>query len=297
MIKKFFSLLLPLLFLASCGKAASPDIGVYTCEQIIKGEEKLSVSDYYSSPPKLTLAEKNRATLEINGEVCGGTWKNDNGEFSLFTGDKLSSGTIGSGKCTVDLFHQGILYGFFSDSFSVTDQEEKEKEKEKNNRWNGDWYGYWTVQNASGQWESYDGRSLDCFAHIDMSQENTGEIKLWDEQSSSAEPLGAVRLKLTPSSALYGTASSESGFFFSADIEEGEWTIEPDKEKLENVLSFSSHYSAQDGEFDYMFVLRPWGTIWDDAIESGAVRLPYFYNRWYLPMLSGNSPMPDSFEP
>ena len=295
MIKKLSAILLSLIFLASCGKVISPDLGRYTCEQITKDGKTLSIGEYFSAAPVLTLEEKDKARLEINGEIGEGLWHNNDGEFTLLSGDKVSVGTLENGICSVDLFGQGIVYSFFSDSFSSPVQ--NKSEKEKNNRWSGDWYGTWGLWNASGEWENLDGQFFDCFAHIDMGIDNSGEITLWDEKSSRSAPLAAVSLKLAPSPTLFGTARSESGYFLSGDIEKGEWTIKPDQEELENLISFSSHYKGIDGEFDYVFFLRPWGYVWDDAIENGSIRLPYHYQQWYLPMLSGNFPMPDSFEP
>lgn len=294
MIKKLSAILLSLIFLASCGKAISPEIGSYTCKQITRAGKKLSVGEYFSAAPVLTLEEKDKATLEINGEICEGLWQNSSGEFTLIIGEKKSVGTLENGICSVDLFGQGIVYSFFPDSLSSPVRDKGEKEK--NNRWCGDWYGTWGLWNASGEWENLDGQFFDCFAHIDMGLDNSGEITLWDEKSSRSAPLAAVSLKLASSPTHFGIARSESGYFLSGDIEKGEWTIEPDREELENAVSFSSHYNGTDGEFDYAFFLRPWGWVWDDAIKNGSVRLPYHYQQWYLPMLSGNFPMPDSFD-
>ena len=294
MIKKLSAILLAVFFLSSCGKETARE---YICEQITKDGEMLSVNEYFSSPPILTLTEKNKAILEINGGACDGTWENDNEKFILYTGDKISSGTMKDDVCSVDLFGQGVIYDFCADSFLSADREETEKSGVKNNRWSGAWYGYWSLQNASGKWENFDGQNFDCFAKIDMNIDNFGEITLWDEKSSLSEPLAVVKLHLAPSSALYGMAKSESGFFLSDDIEKGEWQMKPDKEALENLLSFSSHYSSPTGEFDYEVFLRPWGYVWDDAIENECIRLPYYYNQWYLPMLSRKASMPDSFEP
>ena len=295
MFKKLSVILFFSLFLTSCGKVISSDTGVYTCEQITKNGEMLPVSDFFPTPPVLTLFEGNKALLEINGEECDGIWENAGGEFTLRTGDRTSAGTLESGKCMVDLFGQGIVYGFYNAAFSAP--EETEEKKGKNNRWSGEWYGYWELQNTSGAWENLDGQCFDCFAVIDMNMDNSGEITLWDEKSSRSSPLSLVKLTLSLSPGLYGAANSESGFFLSDEIEKGEWEIDPDREELENVLSFSSHYSGTDGAFDYTFILRPWGYVWDDAIDRGNIRLPYHYHQWYLPMLSGNFSMPDSFEP
>ena len=282
--------------LASCGKTLSQD-SEYTCKRMIKDGETLAVSEYFTSPPILILSEGNTAKLEIDSKICDCTWENSSEGFALIAGNRVSCGTLKDGICTLDLFGQGVRYVFCSEIASLSDLEDEGMQKEKNNRWSGEWYGYWILQNASGVWENMDGQAFDCFARLDMGVDNTGRITIWDEKSSFSFPLSVVELKLAPSPSFYGSARSESGFFLSGDIETGEWRIEPDKEKLDNVLSFSSHYAGPDGAFDYMFLLRPWGYVWDDAIENETIRLPYYYNQWYLPMLSEKNSMPDSFEP
>jgi len=291
MFKKLFAIIFTLLFLTSCGQSISQE---YTCTLIVKDDGKYEVSELFTEPPVLTLFDDNNARLEINGEICDCKWATTGREFTLTSVDRTSCGTLENGMCTIDLFNQGITYVFCADNAPLTDTEEAEK---KNNRWSGAWYGYWGIKNASGKWESLDGQYFDCFAVVDMSVDNSGEITLWDENSSMSSPLSVVKLQLAPSSTGYGTAKSESGYFISSDIGKGDWKISPDEEELENVFSFSSHYSSAEGEFDYEIFLRPWGYIWDDAIENEYFRLPYYYYRWYIPMLSSNSTMPDRFEP
>lgn len=297
MYKRLFIAILSLLLFTACGKSNSNAAGTYICKQIIKDGEKVEVGELYSDAPVLTLGGNEKAKLEINGKSCEGAWNIDNDIFTLSIGQSQSRGTLKNGVCSVELFEQGITYCFFDNDSSLADQEEESNMGTKNNRWSGDWYGYWYLGNASGRWENLDGMYYDCFARIDMKSDNTGKIVLWDENSSFGEPVSEVKLALDlfPSDN-YGSASSLSGFFFLNDIEENVWIIEPDKEELENVISFSAHYTDAEGEFDYFVFLRPWGYVWDDALEYGNIRLPYYYDSWYIPKLSSSQSMPDNFE-
>lgn len=294
MFYKILAICLSLLFLTSCGMNNSQNVSIYTCEQMIKDGKSISADDLFPTCPVLTLSDNGKATLELNGEVCDCTWSGSGGEFTLKVGDRSSSGTLEDGVCTLDLFNQDVIYVFCAENSALPEKQEKGM---KNKRWSGSWYGYWKIFNSSGEWENLDGQYFDCFAVIDMSVDNSGEMTLWDENSSMSSPLSRVNLKLAPSSSGFGTARSESGYFFSGDISKGEWSISPDGEELENLISFSSRYSGAEGEFDYEIILRPWGYIWDDALENEYFRLPYYYNQWYIPMLNGKYSMPESFEP
>ena len=297
MTKKCFIAILFLLLLSACGRSTSAADGTYICEQIIKDGTKLEAGEFYSPAPVLTLYGNGKAKLDVNGKSCKGTWNYSDDVFVLSMGQFQSCGTLKDGVCAVDLFGQGVTYCFFRGDSRLPDWEKAAEETLTNNRWSGDWYGYWHLENASGEWENLDGMYFDCFAKVDVKSDNSGKIVIWDEKSSFSEPVSAVEISLDlfPSDG-YGRAISESGFFFSDDIEENTWVIEPDNEALENVISFSAHYDGQDGGFDYFVFLRPWGYIWDDALEAGNVRFPYYYDSWYIPLLSDKQEMPEKFE-
>ena len=298
MKKLFFSLFPILLFLAACGKSDSAAAEIYTCEEIIKDGVKLEVSDFYSAAPVLTIYQNNSAKLEINGKECEGTWHCENDVFSMSMDSFQSTGTLEDGVCRIDLFEQGITYCFYSENISSCESENESEGASSDNFWTGDWYGYWHLENASGRWENTDGVYFDCFAKIDMKTADSGKITLWDENSSFTEPISAVELSFDlPSLDSCGIASSLSGFFFSEDITEDCWIIDPDNEEFENTISFSAHYPGGDGEFDYFVFLRPWGYAWDDAVNERNIRLPYYYDSWYIPMIDESKKMPNKLEP
>ena len=68
-----------------------------------------------------------------------------------------------------------------------------------------------------------------------------------------------------------------------AELAPDEWTLDPAAYGFENMLVVDDgHYESDEGSFDYMLVLRPWGTDWSDVEAAAPALLPYFYNDWYV---------------
>ena len=139
-----------------------------------------------------------------------------------------------------------------------------------------DWYGWWSVEGSTGtlpdSWR-------DCCASLTTGDFGL-ELRFWDEQSSWEESLALVRLCWED-----GLIVSQSGWFLSSEIGEGEWRLDPAAE--ETVLSGAAQ--AGDESFSYEIRLRPWGARWE---ESGG-RLPFRYEDWYLPLIEDNAAMPE----
>ena len=94
------------------------------------------------------------------------------------------------------------------------------------------------------------------------------------------------------------TAPAQSGSFWLAELAPDEWTLDPAAYGFENMLVVDDgHYESDEGSFDYMLVLRPWGTDWSDVEAAAPALLPYFYNDWYLPQIESGASMPDAFDP
>jgi hypothetical protein len=46
--------------------------------------------------------------------------------------------------------------------------------------WDGQWYGWYTVHEAGGVWKEQEGEVYVCLAYIDMREDLTGTLYLWD---------------------------------------------------------------------------------------------------------------------
>lgn len=296
MKKLILLILLFSILLAGCGAEADPNCGVYNCEQLIFDGKKLAPDSLFDSAPVLELSGKGKALLTLNNEVYEGQWSCEGEDFRLTTGDAVSEGTLSGGICRLDLMGTGLTYCFYSRNSPLPQwgDENAGDPQPMNNSWSGDWYGYWSISDASGDWAPLDGKSFDCFAHIDMPLNGLGSIRLWDESTSLDRSIADVRLSLSGAGENeFGHARSVSGTFFDQELPEGRWNISPGRQRAASLIRISSRYYSEKGSFKYEIILRPWAYIWDDVIQSGEYRLPFYYESWYLPTLAKNLPMPD----
>lgn len=131
--------------------------------------------------------------------------------------------------------------------------------------WNGDWYGWWMVTGGCyGAYEDLLGSWWDACGVIDIGDDYTGTIDVWDDAGDRNSLICSVDVSLNSSGVgEYGTVMSEDGLFIKDEV----------------------------GEFDYVICLRPWGVSWDDMDSED---LPYSYEDWYLPLIEWGESMPDA---
>lgn len=158
--------------------------------------------------------------------------------------------------------------------------------------WNGDWYGWWTMSGCYGDYEGMDGQWWDICGTIDIGEDYTGTVILWDEDYTESEPMVAASVSLnTAGTGEHGTMMSEGGSFTDVNLEHADWIVDPGLVNYENMIHIDGFYENGDDEFSYDIFLRPWGIRWDDVEEDS---LPYLYDDWYLPMVEEEKSMPDS---
>lgn len=158
--------------------------------------------------------------------------------------------------------------------------------------WNGYWYGYWISGNATEAYDYANDAYYECCAGIELDENGEGYIIIWDEVLPQSSPAAIAEVQLTGDeeggSTLIG--AGRTGGVFSA----GEWTVDNRSSGLEDMVEISGIYEDEDGSFEYVFILRPWGTLWDDIDESW---LPMHYTDWYLPLIeAGVTTPPDTIE-
>ncbi len=159
--------------------------------------------------------------------------------------------------------------------------------------YDGDWYGFWILNNPNegSVMNVEDGSWWDCCAHIDVADDGTAEMTLWDE--CDTEETYTIKAYLDISRG--GVATISSASFFQCDISDAGWEIDPSGNKYENMLVFDGHYDDGEDSFDYTFIMKRWGETWDDvAADNGD--LPYGYESWYLPLIEANEPVPSTIE-
>ena len=158
--------------------------------------------------------------------------------------------------------------------------------------WNGDWYGWWIMSDCSGYYRELDGSWWDICGNIEIGEDYTGTVTLWDVDYTKSKPMVSASVSLSEYGANgYGTLTAESGIFTDIPLEYGDWTIDPGIVVYEDMIHIAGDYANGADQYHYDIYLRPWGYHWDDVTES---ELPMYYNDWYLPMIEAGKPMPDT---
>ena len=148
------------------------------------------------------------------------------------------------------------------------------------------WYGYWFISDAQDDWKPLDGYSWDCCAELSAGGEGFS-LLLWDEDMSKEYYLAKVNF----------TVSGESYFcsggeFLDITLGPGAMSIKC-RDDQGVLLQLSGAYSdGSTGSFCYTMYLRPWGDEW----PQGSGR-PYYYERWYLPLIEAGEEPPDVIRP
>ncbi|MCR4805579.1 MAG: hypothetical protein K5981_07985 [Clostridia bacterium] len=163
--------------------------------------------------------------------------------------------------------------------------------------WDREWYGWWVMGNATGDYEEINGNYWDvCGAiYMDSESDNAGYVYLWDETGSIDDPVANVDVQFVPGTSEIGKLVSTGGWFFTNEIERGEWEVDPAHSTVveyENMIEIMGSCEDGNGSFDYAIYLRPWGMSWDDVAEKDEDMMPYNYE-WYKGVM--NDVMPESF--
>ena len=158
--------------------------------------------------------------------------------------------------------------------------------------WNGDWYGWWTMYGCYGSYEGMDGMAWDVCGTIDIGEDYTGTVTLWDEDYTKAEPMASTDVSLSEAgTGEYGTVTSEGGYFTDIPLEHADWIVDPGLSDYEDLIWITGFYENGEDEFTYEIYLRPWGASWDDLSEDVQ---PLYYSDWYLPLIEAGAAMPDA---
>ena len=145
-------------------------------------------------------------------------------------------------------------------------------------------YGYYEEMDMEGQW-------WDVCGVIDIGEDYTGTVTLWDVDYSKDDPMALAEVSLYEAgTSEYGTVMSEGGWFTDVALEHADWIVDPGLTDYENLIWIDGNYENGEDAFYYEIYLRPWGTYWDDVDADSQ---PDTYNDWYLPMIEAGKAMPD----
>ena len=147
--------------------------------------------------------------------------------------------------------------------------------------WSGDWYGWWVIRNGGGQFEDWVDSWWDACATIEVYDDSTGFIFLWDDSNEAGEGFCYADVTFGAGTTENGCMMSESGNFMGSDFGHAYWIVDPGASivsQLENTICIDGEYVDPDNAddwFDYYIILRPWGTEWEDIRNADTTNLPY----------------------
>ncbi len=276
--KKILALLLTFAIaaaLCACGEAPSVT-GKYTCAGY--EADGLYYPDPELSDAYISLANGGRGVIamgNLRGDIL---WHNPDGNLSLTFGDEVMNTELSDGVLKLEL-SDGVKAVFLKQGAELPEGKSVELPKE--------YYGWWRIVSAQGEMpETW----VDVCARLSL-DDGIIRFTIWDEDGSFDKPMGSAVMKIAD-----GVPVSRSGEFWYSEITEGQWQLKP--ESLEELgsegIKLSGEALDREGEtFSYEIFLRPWGESWDDGNKNA---VPYYYETWYLPLLEGENPMPDSFQ-
>ena len=155
----------------------------------------------------------------------------------------------------------------------------------------GGWYGWWAIFEPTGDVDSLqDGDWFDCCADIEPYDEEIATMTIWDEYSSRSEPIAILDLYIDEDGTAYSLGTSS---FMDDVLDNGELAFSLNDATYDDMLYIEGQYESDTASFKYMFILRPWGCLWDDIEADSPEDLPYGYYDWYLPLLETGSDVPD----
>ncbi len=173
--------------------------------------------------------------------------------------------------------------------------------------WNGDWYGWWIVQSASGAYESWEDSFWDAYATIEVYDDDTGWMDMWDPDTAYDSPLASMEVYFGAGVSEHGTMRVESGYFMDYEFEHADWGADPGAMgfDIKDMIWIDFEYvdpANPDDTMDIYIFLRPWGTYWDDVYGQSGENWPYddmmpmYYNEWYKPLIDRGYALPETYQ-
>ena len=296
-------LMLSISALTGCGgDSDDPDLGLW---KAVTGEMlgiSMEVEDFFTQGFTIELKARGRCTLSVDGESANGRWTLENGVFTVSGGGLDGKGRLENDKLTLeDVLGTGLTLIFYKDGIVPASERNAEAEaddaddndnaviaddtandaalSEKREWWDGDWYGYWVMVSGDDPYIGGIGRYQDCYAIINVNDDYTATILLFDDVIR----IGEVEVEIVGDYPDFmGVAEAVGGEMFYDPLGDLDWSINPGFSGHENMIMIDNWYTDDYGDrFRYQIFLRPWGMLWDDVPDDE--RPPYY--DWYLSVI------------
>lgn len=291
------------------GVDATPSelLGKYTAVKAEGFGIELAVESLWVDGFSIELMDGGDCLVRANNSEGKARWSMDGNEIRVSMLGLDMSGYVEDGALVFDdVYGYGVTLYFTKDGAALPAAEPQDAQADYS-WWDGDWYGWWTVYDASGKYSDYIAHAWDVCGTIDMTDNNTAEVTLWDEDMDPPT-IANASVRFGEGLTDKGRMVSADGKFYNYSFGEGAWQVDPAAEDCggfdDLIVIHDRYYASSSSEdwLEYYIFLRPWGTRWED-IASGDTSgmlypgdmMPLNYSEWYLPLIEDGQPMPDGF--
>ena len=281
------------LCIAIFGGKSDPNLGRYEAVSC----EVLGV-DVGAEDEWIELKKNGKATLYLMEDEYSCKWELEGQTFTLTQAGDEFVGTLNNGVLTID--YGGMIYTYQKDgAVAPTDAPSAlpvQPAATGLEAWEGDWYGWWTIDTVYSGDTSIEGNWWDCAASLDINNDGTANLVLWDEDTTKRVPLAEAELTVELDDGEMYFESVE-GNFNGCEVTAGEWNgTTNDWSEEDDVIWFYGEYEDDEYEFEYLVFMMKWGAKWDNIYEDDPSLMPYYYE-WYLGELAdGETSAPNNFE-
>ena len=295
-MKKRISLLLAalLLTLCACGSTASkePLQGVYVAESAKLFGMKVKIDRVFEKPFVVELREDGTATLTYNEEDYELTWKvsKDNSFRAEGDDDMKLQGAVKDDIMVLENVMDSGAYVTLRKGIPIPTPVPVE-EKKPFEWWSGDWYGWWKMTDCIGTFNGWQPDRKDAMCHVTMTDPGQFNVIIWDEEMPQDKNLADFSLTVSDDGSENGSALNGKGSFMEQRLDPGELTVTASAEYTDTMVIQGS-YTVPNGSFNFVIMLRHWGTMWDDAASED---VPDHYDEWYLPLIEKGEKLPSEF--
>ena len=288
-----------------------PDAALLGSYEAVKAEAfgaEVDINEVLDDAFVIELAENGVCYVKAQGSSSKAGWQHSGDSITIIWDSQEMKGTLVDDGFTLDnMLGLGVKFTFqrTGDVPAPASAPAVSNAEEDYSWWNGDWYGWWVAYDAGGKYadDGYIDHAWDVCATFTV-KGSSGRLKIWDEDG---DDVAQARVAFNPGLSEHGSFINTTGHFYSQDLEEGEWDVDPAlgmTASFEDMFCLHGTYYASNGEdwIEYYIFLRPWGTRWDDVADGDTSdmiypgdMMPLNYDSWYLPLIEAGESMPADF--
>ena len=262
-----------------------------------------SGSDFDATGLYLELKSDGACVLAVDEEPLNGTYKIEGSVIEIDIEGQILNGTLASRKITIEVEEsdEAMVLIFEKDGIApvITYEPpyEDDTESAAQEIWNGIWYGYMWITEFYGAYEGSENDLFDAFMEIDIDEDGEGTMYIysgfmnqyytfdelsdfvWVESDIIADE---YHFEVTEGQIIddYGNMSLDPAVWWLG--------LSPTWDEPAIVIS-DTFFDYDDDGYDFMFIFRPYGAMWEDQLGSGSnKRIPPGYEG-YIAELSENA--------